>query len=159
MDEIRTMVRAILTQYHETQRRIEMLRYEMAHPSDISAEEMIEALTFAHGNYVGSTPGYISDKTLYIALNYQEKTQEANDRIKNEIAVQLTKLEKQQARLLYYIGLMNERDAEMIRMTYIDSLDNDQIAAKLGISERTVRARRTKAIDLLCDMYAYTASL
>ena len=32
--ETRTMVMTILTQYRETQRRIEVLRYEMAHPSD-----------------------------------------------------------------------------------------------------------------------------
>lgn len=159
MDKTRTMVMTILTQYHETQRCIEVLRYELAHPAGISAEEMIETLTFGHGDYSGSASGYISDKTLYIALNYQDKTQKANEGTKNEIAVQLNKLEKQQERLLYYIGLMDERDAEVIRMTYIDCMENDQIAAKLGVSERTVRTRRAKAIDLLCDMYAYTASL
>lgn len=149
----------ILTKYSETQRRIEMLRYEMAHPTDVSAEEMIEALAFGHGNHSGTAPGYISNKTLYIALNYQDKMQKANEGTKNEIAIQLTKLEKQQERLLYYIGLMDKQDAEVIRMTYMDGMDNDQIAAKLGVSARTVRTRRTKAIDLLCDMYAYTASL
>ena len=68
-------------------------------------------------------------------------------------------LEKQQERLLYYIGLMDERDSELIRMTYMDGLDNDQIAAKLSVSVRTVRTRRTKAIDLLCELFAYTANL
>ena len=159
MDDIRAMVMTILTQYHETQRRIEILRYELAHPSDVSAEEMIEALNFGHGDHAGSAPGHISNKTLYIALNYQDKTKKANEGAKNEIAVQLTRLEKQQEKLLYYIALMDKQDAEMIRMTYLDEMDNDQIAAKLGISVRTVRLRRTKAIDLLCGMYAYTANL
>lgn len=158
MNETRTMVMTILTQYRETQRRIEVLRYEMAHPSDISAEDMIEALAFGHGEHYGSAPGYISDKTLYIALNYRDKMQQANEGSQNEIAVQLSRLEKQQERLLHYIGLMDEHDAAVIRMTYMDGLDNDQIATKLGVSMRTVRSRRMKAIDLLCGMYEYTTS-
>lgn len=159
MDDVRNMVMALLTQYRETQRHIEMLRYEIAHPPAISAEEMIEALAFGHGENSVSTQGGVSNKTLYTALNYQDKMQKVNESNKSEIAVQLIKLEKQQERLHYYIGLMDKQDAEVIRMTYVDGLDNDEIAARLGVSVRTVRTRRAKAIDLLCDMYAYTASL
>lgn len=159
MDNIKTMVMSLLTQFRETQRYIEALRYELEHPSTISEEDMIDVLTFGHGDHQGTPKGSISNKTLYIALNYRDKAQQENERAKNEIAVRLAMLEKQQERLLYYIGLMDERDSELIRMTYMDGLDNDQIAAKLSVSVRTVRTRRTKAIELLCELFSYTANL
>lgn len=159
MDDIKTTVMTLLTQYRETQRYIEVLRYEMGHPSTISEEDMIDVLTFGHRDPSGLAKGHISNKTLFIALNYQDKAREANEGAKMEIAIQLAKLEKQQERLLYYIGLMDEQDAELIRLTYMDGLDNDQIAAKLGVTVRTVRTRRAKAIDLLCELFAYTANL
>ena len=159
MNDIKTMVMSLLTQYRETQRYIEVLRYEMQHPPTISAEEIIDSLAFGHGDHSGPTTGQISDKTFYIALNYQDKLRKTNETARNEIAIQLTKLEMQQERLRYYIGSMDEQDAELIRMTYMDGLDNEQIAQKLGVSVRTVRTRRSKAIDLLCELFAYTATL
>ncbi len=159
MDDIKAIVMTLLTQYRETQRYIEVLRYEMLHPSTVSAEEIIDSLAFGHGCHSSPTAGQVSNKTLYIALNYQDKLRKANDATRNEIAIQLAKLEKQQERLRYYIGLMDEREAELIRMTYIDGLDNEQIAERLGVSVRTVRTRRSKAIDLLCELFAYTATL
>jgi DNA-directed RNA polymerase specialized sigma24 family protein len=159
MDNIKTMVMTLLTQFRETQRYIEALRYELEHPSTISEEDMIDVLTFGHGDYQVTPKGSISNKTLYIALNYRDKARQENERAKNEIAVHLAILEKQQERLLYYIGLMDERDSELIRMTYMDGLDNEQIATKLSVTVRTVRTRRAKAIDLLCELFAYTANL
>ena len=159
MEETRKMVIDLLSQFRENQRRIELLRYEMEHPVTVSGEEIIDALAFGHADHMEPSVGQMSNKTLYIALNYQAKTQKENEGMLNEIVVQLTKLENQQKRLLYYIGLMEEHDAEIIRMTYMDGMDNDEIAAKFNVSVRTVRTWRAKAIDLLCEMYAYTASL
>ena len=82
-----------------------------------------------------------------------------NNEIIHGISVQLAKLESQQQRLIHYIGLMDEKDAEVIRMTYMDGMDTDQIAAQTGVSVRTVRTRRTNAINHLCAMFEYTATL
>ena len=158
-NDTRTMVMTLLNQFRDNQRRMELLHYEMEHPTTVSEDEMIEALTFGHTDHTGTSAKRVSDKTHYVALNYQAKAMRANEETLSEIVLELSKLEKQQDRLLYYISLMEERYAEVIRMTYINGMDNDQIAAKLGVSVRTVRSRRSKAIDLLCDMFAFTASV
>lgn len=156
MNDTRIMVMSFLNQYHETQRRIELLRYELEHPSFVTSEEMIEILNYSHGEQGGTPGGHLSNKTPYIALNYQEEAQKMNAGNLDEIAFQLAQLEQQQAKLLHYISLMDKSDADLIRMTYLDNLDNEQIAAKLKVSIRTVSARRTKAIDRLCEMFEYT---
>ena len=156
-NDTRTMVMTLLNQYRENQRRMDLLHYELEHPTTVSEDEMIEALTFGHTDHTGTSAKRISDKTHFAALNYQAKAKKANEEALSEILLELSKLEKQQNRLLYYISLMEERYAEVIRMTYVSGMDNDQIASKLGVSVRTVSNRRAKAIDLLCDMFAFTA--
>ena len=159
MNDIRTMVMQLLNQFRENQRNIELLRYELEHPPMVTEEEMISALSFGHGEYTGTTSGHISDKTLYIALNYKDKIDRSTTEAVHEVASELSKLEKRQQRLLHYIGLMDEKDSEIIRMTFMDAMDTEQIAAKLGVSERTIRTRRATAIEHLCRMFEYTASL
>ena len=159
MNDTRSMVMSILTQFRDNQRRIEMLRYELEHPATVTADDMIDALSFGHGEQVGTSSGHISNKTLYIALNYQDKMTLTNNEIIHGISVQLAKLENQQQRLIHYIGLMDEKDAEVIRMTYMDGMDTDQIAAQTGVSVRTVRTRRANAINHLCAMFEYTLML
>ena len=159
MSDTRTMVLTMLSDYRENQRRIDMLRYELEHCMMISEDDMIDVLTFGHGENVGPSESKITDKTFYAALNYQTKTQTVNETVRNEIILQLSTLKKQQDRLLFYIGLMNKYDAEVILMSFIDGIDNNQIAEKLGVSVRTVRSRRSRAIDHLCEMFAYMASV
>ena len=156
MNDTKAMVLSLLSNYHENQRRIDLLRYELEHPSFITSEEMIDVLNFGHGEQRSSPGSSLSNKTPYIALNYHDKASQMNSGNLDEIVFQLTQLEEQQARLLHYISLMDNNDAELIRMTYLDNMDNEQIAAKLKVSIRTVSTRRTKAIDRLCEMFDYT---
>jgi len=146
----------LLKNFTENQRKIALLRYEMEHPAHISTEDMINTLTFGHGDSLGNASGHVSNKTMYIALNYQEKADCANSDILDEIAVQLCELERQQERLQHYIGLLEKREADIIRMTYAEKMSNEAISKNLGISVRTIRLVRGRAIDSLCKMYCYT---
>ena len=60
----------LLETYHDRERMIAVLRYELEHPGKISSAEQIEAMNYGHGDGIGGTKGHISNKTLYIALNY-----------------------------------------------------------------------------------------
>ena len=89
---IRAEVMALLNNYRDNQRKIELLRFELEHPSHVSANDMISSMTFVHGEVPGKICGHISDKTMYVALNYQEKADEANSGVIDEITVQLCEL-------------------------------------------------------------------
>ena len=65
-------VMSLLQNYRATKRKIQQLRYELEHPTHVTPEEMIEAMSFAKGEGKGRPSGSISNKTLYIAMNYQD---------------------------------------------------------------------------------------
>ena len=160
MDEtIRQQVMDLLTNYRENQRKIALLRYGLEHPAHITAEDMIESLTFKHGEGEGSAQGHISNKTMYIALNYRDKLENSNTETIDEIALRLTDLECSQQRIEHYVSLLEDRDAAIIRMTFFEGLTNEQIAKKLEITTRTVAMHRTSAIQTLFEMFTFTAEV
>ena len=158
-ETIKAQVLDLLNNFTANQRKIALLHYELEHPPLVSADDIIEALTYGHPDVMGSASGHISNKTLYIALNYRDKADHINAGTLDDIAVRLNELERQQERLLRYISLMDEEEAEIIRLTFFEKMVNDEIAEKLHIHPRTVYKRMMKAIDSLCEMYAFASSV
>ena len=156
--DTRTYVVNLLENCQERQRKIALLHYELEHPAHISETEMIRTMALGHGDNSGSghPEGRVSDKTLYIALNYRSKADKMNADTKEEIVVQLVELEEDQKRLEYYISLLREREASVLRMIYLNRLPLDEIASQIGIVLRTVRKIRERAIDELVKMYDFT---
>ena len=153
--ETKTYVVELLESYQKRSKQIELLHYELSHPTDISENEMIGALALAHGDGVGSGR-HISDKTLYIAMNYQQRTKNANQGTRAEIVSQLIELEDQQERLSYYVSLLKARHAELLRLLYFEGYSQEECAKKLAIATRTVRRIKDDAIDELAEMYSFT---
>ena len=157
--EMREMVMNHLENYQANERRIEVLKFEVSHPAQVSSDDIIDSMSFTHGE--GGLPGsnYISDKTLFIALNYQDRMEHINLSALNEVKTLLRSLEWQQERLRHYISLLDANEAEIIRLSFMEGLQSHEVGAKLGITARTVRTRRNQAIDHLCEMYLYAAEL
>ena len=82
-----------------------------------------------------------------------------NDGALSEIAYQLYDLERQQERLLYYISLLDQTEADILRMTYINGMVNEEIAQRLGVAIRTVSKHRSRAVNRLCEMFEYLSGL
>lgn len=159
MSDVRKRVLDMLVNYRGNERRIALLRYEINHPAFATADDMIETMTFGRSDVSGASSGSISNKTLHIALNYEDRMNQLNDGTISEIAYQLYELERQQERLLYYISLLEQTESDIIRMTYIDGMVNDEIAQRLGVTIRTVSAHRRRAINRLCEMFEYLSGL
>ena len=156
-DDTRTYVINILETCQERKRKIALLHYELEHPARTSEAEIIGAMALGHGagSGGGHTEGHISDKTLYIALNYQSKVDKLNADIKEEIVVQLVELEQEQKRLEYYVSLLQKRQRTLIQAIYFDECSLDEVAERLGIASRTVRAVKRAALEQLVGMYEY----
>lgn len=157
--EIRAHILQLLEGYPERERKIALLRYELEHAGQISKNEMIETMALGHSDGNGHSDGRISDKTLYIALNYQIKSDKLNGEVKETIVTQLVDLEQTQSRLKYYVSLLERRQAEVLRLGYFDGLPWEDVAPKVGVALRTVRKIKDRAIDELAAMYAFTKEL
>lgn len=158
-NDTRSYVVNLLESCQDRKRKIALLHYELNHVALTSGREMIEAMSFGHGEGGGHTDGHISDKTFYIALNYQSRAEELNADLKSEIAIQLVELEQKQKRLEYYVSLLEERQATVIQLVYFKRLPLEEIASQIGVALRTVRKIKDHAIDELAKMYDFTKSV
>ncbi len=157
-NDMRTYVASLLESSQERKRKVALLHYELEHPAYTSETEMISAMALGHGDGSNNshTDGRISDKTFYIALNYQNRADKLNSDAKKEIVLQLVELEQIQERLEYYTSLLEKRQALVIRLAYFEGLPWDEVAKKAGVAVRTVHKIKNKALDQLAEMYQYT---
>ena len=136
---VREHIENLLKDYPERERKIALLHYELEHATQMSGNEMIGTMALGHGESVGHSDSYISDKTLYIALNYQLAADKLNTDIKKEIVDQLMELERKQKKVDYYISLLDKRQAKVIRLIYKERLSQGEVEEIMGISAKTVR--------------------
>ena len=61
----------VLNHYPNMIRKISILRYELEHPTTVTPEDMLEPMNYAHGDGDGVLSSTVSNKTLYIAMNYR----------------------------------------------------------------------------------------
>ena len=155
--EMKKHVVYLLDTYHKRARQIAVLRYELSHPVKITEEEMIDTLQFAHQEGAGQTEGHISNKTPYIALNYREKAGLLNAETLGEISAELMDLEQEQARLEYYISLLDPRQERVLRLTCFEKIAQESVAEELGVTVRRVQDIKAQAISELAEMYSLTA--
>ena len=157
--EMKNRVLELLDNYHKRARLIALLRYELAHPAQVTEKDLIGAMNFARQEGAGRPEGHISNQTLYIALNYQDQARQLNAETFQEISAQLMKLEQEQDRLNYYLSLLEPRQEQVLRKAYLEKVPQEQVARELGVSVRSVQDIKAKAIDALAEMYAFTAGL
>lgn len=156
-ENVKAYVLKQLEEYRNDLRRIAQLRYELEHPAHVSAEELMSAMALGHEESdAPSSTGHISDKTLYIALNYQEEVKRMNAEVKESIAIRLFPLERRVDRLEHYVGLLDERQRAIIRRHYFEGCTLEQLGAELQISPKTLRKLKNAAIDMLTKMYEYS---
>ena len=62
------------------------------------------------------------------ALNYQNRADKLNADTKEEIVMQLVGLEQEQARLEYYVSLLDKRPQALIQAIYFDECSLDEAA-------------------------------
>ena len=157
--EMKNYVLNLLDTYQDRERKIAVLRYELEHPAQISPEEMIGAMSFARGDGTGRTEGHISNKTLYIALNYKDQADRINVETVDEVARRLVVLEQEQERLVYYVSLLDKRQADVLRLAYLDQFSWEEIARMLGVALRTAHKIKSQAVDKLVEMYAFAGTV
>ena len=98
--DMKSYVSELLEGYRARERKIAVLRYDLEHPSEVGVTEQIEAMNYGSGEGVGHSKGHVSNKTLYIALNYEEQAKQLNAESAKEIADELFILERRQKKLL-----------------------------------------------------------
>lgn len=154
--EQRDRVIEILKKYPHKKKQINLLRYELDHPSHISEKELIESLSLAKSEDGGvRSPGHISNKTMMIALQYQDVAVRMNSDVVAEITQELSALEAELERIDYYLTLLDEGQALVLRRYYIEQKPWAEIEAECGLSQRALIKRRDDGVRELSEMFGF----
>lgn len=151
-------VRELLDTYRDREWRIAVLRHRMKSPVMVSEDEIAEAMNFARGDGQGHTTGRVSNKTLYIALNYKEQAERLNAEAAEDIAEELFVLEHKQERLKLYVSLLDAREGDVIARLCFQKTPAAQVAEHFEVTERTIERIKKSAIEHLAEMYEYADS-
>lgn len=147
---------ALLKTYPKLQKKINLLEYERMHPSQVSPEDIISGLAFAHPLEGGTTqPGHISNKTMQIALNFQDEADRMNYSTILEIDQELHTLKRRIKKLEFYVSQLEKKQAEVIRKYYFEEKTWPEIQKELHMSSRTLVKRRDDGLDALAAMGQY----
>jgi len=146
----------ILKGYNGIKNRIMLLEYEIANSEPIlTGEDVIYQMA------LNDLPMYNHENQQYgtdiIALTYAKKADRINVRQKLELTDEVRLLKAQTDRLEYYISLLDERQATVLKQLYFESKTLTETALCMRISESTVKNVRRAGIKKLIEMYSFVS--
>ena len=146
----------LLRTYPKLQKKIRLLEYERLHPSKVSQDEVISELALGHPltGVVGAA-GHISNKTMQIALNFQDEADRLNYETVLEIGRELHVLQQRVEKIEFYVSQLEKKQAEVIRKYYFEEKTWPEIQKAMHISSRTLSKYRDDGLDALSAMGQY----
>ena len=154
--ESRDQVIHLLETYHEREQKIALLKYELLNFPQASPGEVMDGMSLGHNCELSPHTGYVSNKTLFIALNYQERTEQINADTLSDILDELNEVKRVQNRLTYYVSILSPQQEKVIRRFYFESISWEQIAEEVKVALRTVHKIKNRAFDKLAEFYDFS---
>lgn len=153
---IRAQVIEDLKDYPELKKKVVLLRYEQEHPARITDGEVLDTMALSRPVSDGIRPsGYISDKTMRIATQFRDKADRLNQETIMEIAKELHDVERQLAKLEFYVSQLEDKQAEVIRKYYFERKTWGELQREMHLAPRTLIKRRDDGLDELVSIYSY----
>jgi len=145
----------ILQSYRSKKRMILQLTFELQNPSQISASELLRAMSIGGSGYSTVHSGGVSDKTLSVVAHYSDTADRLNLETLEEIRRELRTLVNETEKLELYVGLLDERQARVIRLRDFEGKSWADIETELKTSRRTLNDARQAGIIELTSMFGY----
>ena len=114
--DVNQYVLSLLENYPETSKRIELMRYELYSSMVVSPQLMIEVMSFSKKN--AEMNAKYPHTVPEIALCYKEVAKRLNREITEGAINQYIAMVRERDRLHHRIGLLEPRQAEIIREYY-----------------------------------------
>lgn len=144
-----------LYEYPKMKQRIKLLRFELENHKPVTAEDMLETMCFAKGDGTSHSSGAMSNRTLYIAMNYQCAAENANKDSSREILNRLIPLEQEASRIEYYISFLQDSERSALQLLFFERKSLSEAAEIMTTSIWSVRKLRDDGIGKLAEMYNY----
>lgn len=154
--KIREQVIEDLKNYLKMKKKAVLLRYELDHPAKVSDGEVIDSMAFSRPVSDGIRPaGYISDKTMRIAVEFSDRRDRLNQENIMEISQELHTVEALISKLEFHVSQLDPRQAEVIQRYYFEGKTWGELQQEMHLSPRTLIKRRDEGLEALVDIYEY----
>jgi len=157
-DKVKKIV-DMLSSYRPNKRKIQQLRFEVEHPARMSEADIITSMAIGSSLPDAIRTAEISDRTMLVASRYRDVAQQMNLDSQKQITRELHALERDVERLEHYVSLLDERQAQVIRLRDFDGKPWNEIEEVLDKPQRTLSDLRQAAITELAVMYGYIEDL
>jgi DNA-directed RNA polymerase specialized sigma24 family protein len=151
MSTTNKQVESILKSYNSNIRELKALRFELKRQQRLIDARLVEDLVFAHTDADRVSRSRVSDKTADIAIEHADSQRGVTYQVLTEM-IQNISLDVE--RLEYYLSLLPQMDAEVIRLYYFDELGWVKIAERINASIKTAQRRRTRGVGELARYYS-----
>jgi len=148
-------VTKLLQSYRSKKRMIKQLTFELQNPSQISASELLRAMSIGGSGYGTVHSGGVSDKTMSVVAHYSETADRLNFETLEDIRRELRALVNETEKLELYVNLLDERQARIIQLQYLEGKSWNEIEKELNLSRSSIADIRRAGIDELVAMYGY----
>lgn len=156
MKEIKKQVEFILHSYPTMKKDIQLLEFELDRINVSLHPEIIESMVLGHSDQERVSGSRISDKTANIAVEHVDS--QRNSRY-HAIATLLHNTRFELNRLEYYLSMLPEGEAAVIKMFYFDGLAWADIMKEASRSYATMKRRKKDGLDKLIHYYSIIDSI
>ena len=151
MNELKMQVESILFKYSFMKNKLTILEFELRNLTPALRADIIEGNTFAlSGNERGSG-FHISDRTADMVVDHVDRQRDGRY---YALTAMVHDLNRETTRVEYYISLLPEEEAAVIRWFYFDGLPWAKITEKADVVQRTLERRKKRGLDKLVYYYS-----
>lgn len=150
MKEIKKQVEFILHNYITMKREVQVLEFELKRITTSLHPEIIEGLILSHSDQEHVNGSYHSDKTAEIAVEHFDS--QINGEY-HALRTLISNMRSELYRLDFYLSLIPEKEAEVIRMFYIEGLTWTQITEKTLCAPRSMQRSKEQGLEQLIHYY------
>jgi hypothetical protein len=155
MNNDKEKVIEMLHSYRQKKRMIEQLKFELENPSQITAEEVLRAISIGNSEFTAVHSGGVSDKTMSVVAHYSDITSRLNLETLDQIKRELRMLVSETSKLELYVSLLDKNYENVIHLRDFEGKSWSEIETALNSTERRLRERRKAAIEELSNMYGF----
>ena len=152
-------VEKIIEEYPQMVREREQIKKQLESCEFLSAEELIETMSFSHPEGERVQTSNISDKTARVAMEYQERLEKIN----NDLIVPMKKrydvLDEEITFFEESVRKLPDNMAEVMSALLLEGVTWDTAEYCFCMNRRTIADCRKRAIACLVRMYQGRASM
>jgi len=151
MQEIKKQVEYILSSYNKMQGELQVLEFELNRITPALRPEIIEGEVLARPGFEVASGSHISDKTADIVVEHVDGQRGGQY---HAISTLIHNLNSELQRLEYYLSMLPENEADVIRRFYFERMALVDIVKGADCSLSTLKLRKKHGLDKLIRYYS-----